>query len=195
MAVDIGVEIVQLMAASREINNLLRRKLLQREGGQSIESTGLRAGLDHQIAGLLQMLRISQSYTLEIAIKALFKDLNPGINPQGTHDLLDLFNSLNRNVKNKLRAKWLKASGRSEFAQSLTLDDFLETYRSIFEDSRYLYEESPSYKMNTNDFNVSTWVFVEELTRQNKMILYNLLNILEQEQGGGLLKSIFKSVD
>ena len=184
MSVDTETEIAQLWAGSRAIAHVLKGKLLLRSEIQTISSIGLRSGHDNQLAGLAQILNLVQSYTLELAIKALFRRLNPSSSPESTHDLLKLFNSLQKDVKSHLRSKWERTPGRSRNAQNLTFDAFLGRYALLFESSRYLNERSDSYSTNTKDFDIAIWLIAEELINRNpdKTLLYNLFNVLRQEQ-------------
>ena len=155
MPVDIETELVQMWAGSREVAKVLKERLLAEQGNLTVSSIGLRPGRDHQITGLMQILRLAQSLTLEIAIKALFKTLNPKSNPEHNHDLLTLFQSLNKGVKAKLSSQWQKVEGRSPMTQNLSFEEFLGEHRLTFEESRYLYENSKSYQMNTKDFDIA----------------------------------------
>ena len=76
MSVDIEPEVVQLWAGSRVIADVLKSKLLTRGENLTISSIGLRSGHDSQLAGLAQILNLAQSFTLELAIKALYRYLN-----------------------------------------------------------------------------------------------------------------------
>ena len=188
MPVDIETELVQMWAGSREVAKVLKERLLAEQGNLTVSSIGLRPGRDHQITGLMQILRLAQSLTLEIAIKALFKTLNPESNPGHNHDLLTLFQSLNKGVKAKLSSQRQKAEGRSPMTQNLSFEEFLGEHRLTFEESRYLYENSKSYQMNTKDFDIAIGLIALELARKNtnKTVLYNLFNMLSEEQGGTL---------
>ena len=184
MSVDIETEVVQLWAGSRVIAKVLKSRLLARGEKLTISSIGLRSGHDHQLAGLMQILNLAQSFTLELAMKALYRDLNPNSNPENTHELSRLFNSLHKDVKSRLKSKWGKAPGRSHIAQNLTLDAFVARYGKMFETSRYLYEQGDSYSRNTKDFDIAIWLIVEELMRgkPGNTLQYNLFNVLSQEQ-------------
>ena len=133
-----------------------------------------RAGADTQPSSVL---------TLELVIKALYRHLNPNSNPESTHNLLRLFNSLHKDVKSRLRSKWERVSGRSSIAQNLTLDAFLYRYGLLFESSRYLYEQGNSYSKNTKDFDIAIWLIAEELVNRkpDKTLLYNLVGVLSHE--------------
>ena len=183
MSVDIETEVVQLWAGSRVIADVLKSKLLTRGESLTISSTGLRSGHDNQLAGLAQILNLAQSFTLELAIKALYRCLNPNSNPENTHDLSRLFNSLHKDVKLRLRSKWERVPGRSDIAQNLTFDAFLTKYSLLFESSRYLYEQGNSYSTNTKDFDIAIWLITEELMNRkpDKTLLYNLFNVLSHE--------------
>ena len=185
MTVDIETELVQMWAGSREVEKMLRGKLLAEQGNLSISSMGLRPGRDHQIAGLMQILRLSQSYTLEIAIKALYRTLNPNSNPRHDHDLWALFQSLNKGVKNRINSKWSKAEGRSPMVQDLTFEEFLGEHRLTFEESRYLYEDSKSYQLNTRDFDIAIGLTALELADKSTDSTFyrNLFNVLSEGQG------------
>ena len=184
MPVDIETEIIQMWAGSRVIANVLRSNLLTRSENLTISSVGLRSGQDTQLAGLAQILNLSQAFTLELTIKALYRTLNPDSNPENTHDLSKLFNSLSKDIKARLRSRWKKTPGRSHIGQGLTLDDFLGRYSLLFETSRYLFEAGESYSINTKDFDIAIWLIAEELTNRqpDKTLLYNLFNVLSQEQ-------------
>ena len=184
MSVDIDTEVIQLWAGSRVIADMLKSKFLTRNESLTISSVGLRSGPDNQLAGLAQILNLAQAFTLELAIKALYRELNPKSNPENTHDLLKLFNSLNKKVKSRLRSKWETVPGRSHIAQNLTLDAFLSMYGLLFESSRYLYEQSRSYTTNTRDFDIAIWLITEEIIERkpDKTLLYNLINVLSQER-------------
>ena len=186
MPVDIETELVQMWAGSRVVAGVMKDKLLASEASLTISTIGLRPGHDHQIAGLAQILHLTQSYTLEVAIKALHKRLNPKSNPEETHDLLRLFDALNKNVKTRLRLEWQKTTGLSTVAKELTLDEFLGKYRLIFEESRYLFEKNRSYTLHTKDFDIAIWVITNELIRRqpDDTVLYNLFNVLSEEKGG-----------
>ena len=188
MVVDIETELVQMWAGSREVKKLLEGKLLTEQGKLSISPNGLRAGRDHQVAGLMQILRLSQSLTLEIAFKALYKSLNPESNPGRNHDLFTLFQSLNKGVKYRLCAKWEKAEGRSPMSQNLAFEEFLGEHRLTFEESRYLYENSKSYQLNTRDFDIAIGLTALELANRStvKTVLYNMFNVWSEEHGGKL---------
>lgn len=191
MPVDIESEVVQLWAGSRVIANKLKHTLPVDQSNLTIASTGLRPGLDNQLAGLAQILQLAQSFTLEIAIKALHKKLSPKSNPEETHDLSKLFDALNKDIKTRLRSRWARAKGRSPTAQKQTLDEFLSEYRLSFEESRYLYERNRSYTWNSKDFDIAVWLIVAILIEKQpeKTVLYNLYNTLSEETGG-LLGSI-----
>ena len=186
MAVDIESELAQVWAGSRVIASVLRAKLLSRSEKLTVSSVGLRPGYETQLTGLTQILQLSQAFALELAIKALYRTLNSDSNPENTHDLSRLFNSLSRDTKARLRSKWVKASGRSDIVQDLTLDAFLDKYSLLFETSRYLYEPKGSYSLNTKDFDIAIWLIVSEvINRQtDKTLLYNLSGVLRQEQEG-----------
>ena len=162
----------------------LKSNLLTRSENLTISSVGLRSGHDTQLAGLAQILHLSQSFTLELAIKALYRTLNPDSNPQNTHDLSKLFNSLSKDIKARLRSTWGKTAGRSHIAQSLTLDSFLDRYSLLFETSRYLHEPRESYSINTKDFDIAIWLITAEMINRqpDKTLLYNLFSVLRQEQ-------------
>ena len=102
MPVDIETEVVQLWAASRVVADTMKSKLPRQPDGLTIPQSGLRSGRDQQLAGLSQILELTRSFTLELAIKALFRRINPKSNPENTHDLQKLFNSLPKDVKNRL---------------------------------------------------------------------------------------------
>ena len=184
MPVDIDTEIAQMWAGSRIIADVLKDKLPSTSQSVTIPSTGLRSGYETQLAGLAQVLNLSQAFTLELAIKALYRTLNPGSNPENTHDLSKLFNSLNKDIKARLRSEWAKSPGRSDIGQTLTLDGFLNRYSLLFETSRYLYESSESHSTNSKDFDIAIWLIVAERInrQQDKVLLYNLYNMLVQEQ-------------
>ena len=192
MPVDIETELVQLWAGSRSIAGLLRSKLPAHENRLTISTIGLRPGRDHQIAGLAQILQLSQSFTLEIAIKTLHRNLYSNSNPPNTYDLSKLFNSLHKDVKTRLSSTWEKIGARSLVAQNLTLDEFLKENRLLFEKSRYLYERSNSYTLNTKDFDMAIWVITDELIKwqHDSTVLYNLYNMLSEELGGLELGSV-----
>ena len=135
MPVDIDTEIAQMWAGSRIIAKMLGDKLSSTSKSVTIPSTGLRSGYETQLAGLAQILNLCQAFTLELAIKALYRSLNPGSNPEHTHDLSKLFASLNKYVKARLRSEWTKSPGRSDVGQTLTLDGFLKRHSLLF---RYL---------------------------------------------------------
>ena len=184
MSVDIETEFVQLWAASRTVADTLTRVLPKRSENLTISTIGLRSGRDHRIAGLAQILNIAQAFTLELAIKSLYRSLNPHNNPENTHDLSRLFNSLHKDVKARLRANWKETPGRSQLAKDLTLDEFLATYRSLFDGSRYLYEKTRSYSVNTKDFDLAIWVITAELTKRqpNDILLRNVFNVVSPNQ-------------
>lgn len=183
MPVDIETEIAQMWAGSRAIAGLLKDNLPTRNDSLTISSVGLRSGRDTQIAGLAQILNFSQSFTLELAIKALYMNMNPESNPENTHDLIRLFNSLSKDIKIRLRSKWAKAPGRTHIGKNLSLDEFLKRYSLTFETSRYLYESSKSYSVSTMDFNIAIWIITSELiSRQSdKTLLHNIVNMLSHE--------------
>ena len=185
MAVDIESELAQVWAGSRVIASVLREKSLSR-GDSLTVSTWVASGFETQIDRLAQILQISQSFALELAIKALYRTVNCDSNPENTHDLSRLFNSLSRDVKARLRSEWLKASGRGDILQDLSLDAFLDKYSLLFETSRYLYESKGSYSLNTKDFDIAIWLIVSEvINRQSdKTLLYNLFGVLMEEQEG-----------
>ena len=184
MPVDIETEIAQMWAGSRVIANVLKSNLLTRSENLTISSVGLRSGHDTQLAGLAQILNLSQAFTLELAIKALYRTLNPDSNPENTHDLSKLFNSLSRDIKARLRSRWGKTPGRSHIGLGLTFDEFLGRFSQLFETSRYLFESGESYSINTKDFDIAIWLIAEEVInkQQDKTLLYNLFNVLSQEQ-------------
>lgn len=184
MPVDVETEVAQMWAGSRVIANVLRSKLLTRSENLTISSVGLRPGHDTQLAGLTQILNLSQAFTLELAIKALFQTVSPNSNPERTHDLSKLFNSLDKGIKARLRSRWEETPGRSDIGRGLTFDGFLDRYSLLFETSRYLSEASESYSINTKDFDIAIWLIVEELTKRQRdcTLLYNLFNMLVQEQ-------------
>ena len=186
MAVDIESELAQVWAGSRVIASVLREKSLSRGDSLTVSTVGLRPGFETQLTGLAQILQISQSFALELAIKALYRTVNCDSNPENTHDLSRLFNSLSRDVKARLRSEWLKASGRGDILQDLSLDAFLDKYSLLFETSRYLYESKGSYSLNTKDFDIAIWLIVSEvINRQSdKTLLYNLFGVLMEEQEG-----------
>ena len=184
MAVDIETEILQIWAAIRVIATTIRNKLPQDEGSLTFAALGSRSGREHELAGLQQILKLSESFALELAIKALYKEEVPNHNPAKTHDLLQLFNSLPRLVKARLNAKWNNTNDRSVLAQQLTLDEFLGEHRKLFEDSRYLYEKSTSGQFSSMDFELALWVVVHEIIekRPNDEVLVELLKILHEGQ-------------
>ncbi len=186
MPVDIETELVQLWAGSRVITNNIERLLPADQSSLTFSSTGLRSGRDNQLAGLAQILRLAQSFTLEIAIKALYKKLNPKSNPEETHDLSKLFNALNKDIKARLRSGWLRANDRSPVAQNQTLDEFLNEFSLAFEESRYLYERNRSYTWNSKDFDIAIWLIVAVLIEKQPegTVLHNLYNTLSEETGG-----------
>ena len=103
-------------------------------------------------------------HNLELAIKALFRRINPKSNPENTHDLQKLFNSLPKDVKNQLNAKWAGANGRSSIARELTLCAFWGEYRLLFEESRYLYERADRVShFSSLDFDMAILIVTGEL--------------------------------
>lgn len=185
MPVDKETEIVQLWAGSRAVAKLLKEMLVAEQGSKTMAATGLRSGREHQLAGLMQILDITQSYTLEIAIKALFKSLNPETNPEETHDLRRLFDSLPKDTKRQIESNWLKAEGRSPTAQELKLRDFLESYALLFEESRYLFEKDRNFTRDTKDFDIAVWVVTETMRKQpDRTFLCNVFNVFAEERGG-----------
>ncbi len=188
MPVDIETELVQLWAGARAVASLLESQLAADSGKKTISTVGLRPGHDHQLAGLGQIMDLTQSYTLEIAIKALYKSLNSKSNPETTHDLLRLFESLPKDVKSRVSSKWQKASGLSSIARKITFGEFLEKYRLLFEESRYLFERDRCFARNSKDFDISMWVIADEIVRKqpDKTLLYNLYNVLSEERDGSL---------
>ena len=188
MPVDIETELVQLWAGARAVASLVESKLAVDSDEKTISMLGLRPGHDHQLAGLVQIMDLTQSYTLEIAIKALYKSLNSKSNPENTHDLLRLFASLPKDVKSRVSSKWQKASGLSLMARKLAFDEFLDKYRLLFEESRYLFERDRNFTRNSKDFDIAMWVIAREIVRKqsDKTLLYNLYNVLSEERGGSL---------
>ena len=185
MPVDIETEVLQLWAASRVVAEVLRTKLPDDQNSLTVSQTGLRSGRDQQMTGLAQSLELSRSFTLELAIKALFRSINPKSNPENTHDLQKLFDSLPKAVKNRLSAKWHATDGRSPLAQQLTLSAFLGEFRLLFEESRYLYEpRDRATGFNSKDFDLAIFFVMEELVKKSsdKTAMWNLLNIFTEEQ-------------
>ena len=191
MPVDIETELVQLWAGSRVITHKIQSMLPANQNSLTFSSTGLRSGRDNQLAGLAQILQLAQSFTLEIAIKALYRKLNPKSNPEATHDLSKLFDALNKDIKIRLNSGWEKAIVRTPAAQKLTFDEFLNEYRLSFEESRYLYERHRSYIWNSMDFDIAIWLIVGVLVEKQPdgTVLSNLYNTLSKERGG-LLDSL-----
>ena len=173
-----------MWAGSRAVADALKNKLPSGTGSVTVPTTGPRSGRHTQLAGLGQILNLSQAFTLELAIKALYRTLNPGSNPENTHDLSRLFDYLNKDIKARLRSKWVKSPGRSDVGQTLTLDEFLSRYSLLFESSRYLYESNESYSTNSKDFDIAIWLIVTERInkQQDKTLLQNLYNVMVQEQ-------------
>lgn len=162
-------EAFQLLLASISVDELMNSKVRERGSGKAIPGSGVRTKLDQEITGCAQLIRMSQSYALEIAIKALHKNLNPNLNPPATHDFVHLFASLSRKTKDKLRKSWMNFDDRghrSLDSKGMSLDDFLEKHRSMFLDSRYLYEASLSY-IHTKDVAAAIMVFLLELMPDN----------------------------
>ena len=184
MSVDIETEVVQLWAAIRVIASVISSKLPSDKGGLTLSTVGLRSRSEHELAGLAQILELSESFALELAIKALYSGINPNDSPRKTHDLLQLFDSLSKDVKTQLNAKWQNADGRSTMAQQLTLNEFLRKYRSLFEDSRYLYEEHKSTSTSSMDFEIALWMILHELIERcpDDTTLPNVLNMLKEDQ-------------
>ena len=185
MPVDIETEVVQLWAASRVVADTMKSKLPRQPDGLTIPQSGLRSGRDQQLAGLSQILELTRSFTLELAIKALFRRINPKSNPENTHDLQKLFNSLPKDVKNRLNAKWAGANGRSSIARELTLCAFLGEYRLLFEESRYLYERADRVShFSSLDFDMAILIVMGELTEKNsdKTTTWNILNFVTYER-------------
>ena len=169
MPVDIETEVVQLWAASRVVADSMKSKLPRQPDGLTIPQSGLRSGRDQQLAGLSQILELTRSFTLELAIKALFRRINPKSNPENTHDLQKLFNSLPKDVKNRLNAKWAGANGRSSIARELTLCAFLGEYRLLFEESRYLYERADRVShFSSLDFDMAILIVMGELSEKTQ---------------------------
>ena len=185
MPVDIETEVLQLWAAIRVVNGTIKNMLPDGEDSLTIETVGLRPGRHHQIAGLAQILELSQSFTLELAIKALYQLVNPHNSPKKTHDLLELFESLPDDIKAVAESDWRKAEGRSPMAQEQTLREFLGQYRRLFEESRYLFEKNRSRTFHSKDFETVLGIMVAELFKRspNNIGLNNLLNIKREEQG------------
>ena len=188
MAVDIETELVQMWAGSRAVADLLTSKLAVDKGQVTIPSIGLRSGKAHQLAGLSQILEQSKSFTLELAIKTLYKSLNPSSNPGKHHNLLMLFRSLNKDIKARLSSQWKKVQGRTAEAELMSFEEFLETHRLMYEESRYLYERSGGRRIQTKDLDMAIWIVVEEVTRQqpDNILLRNLYNMLSEERGGAM---------
>lgn len=186
MAVDIETEVLQLWAASRMLDNVTRGLWSRNDQSLTNSTRGLRSGRDHQLAGLVQILELSRAFTLELALKALYRAMYPESNPENTHDLLKLFNSLHRDTKAHFRANWGKIEGRSPLARQLTLDEFLGEYRRLFDESRYLYERNRSHTFVSRDFDFIIWMVLDELIRQrqDEIALHNWLSIMYQEQMG-----------
>ena len=185
MPVDIETEVVQLWAASRVVADTMKSKLPRQPDGLTIPQSGLRSGRDQQLAGLSQILELTRSFTLESAIKALFRRINPKSNPENTHDLQKLFNSLPKDVKNRLNAKWAGANGRSSIARELTLCAFLGEYRLLFEESRYLYERADRVShFSSLDFDMAILIVMGELTEKNsdKTTMWNILDFVTYER-------------
>ena len=185
MPVDIETEVVQLWAASRVVADTMKSKLPRQPDGLTIPQSGLRSGRDQQLAGLSQILELTRSFTLELAIKALFRRINPKSNPENTHDLQKLFNSLPKDVKNRLNAKWAGANGRSSIARELTLCAFSGEYRLLFEESRYLYERADRVShFSSLDFDMAILIVMGELTEKNsdKTTMWNILNFVTYER-------------
>ena len=133
----------------------------------------------------MQILDMTQSYTLEIAIKALFKNLNPESNHEETHNLGRLFDSLPRATKRQIESNWLKGGGRSPTAEDLKFRDFLDSYALLFEESRYLFEQDRNFTRNTKDFDMAIWAVVRTMMKRSDMTFrYNLLNMAAEELGG-----------
>ncbi len=188
MPVDIETEIVQLWAGSQTIGSILGKLLATHQNNLTTSVTGLRSGLEHRIVGLSQIMELSQSFTLEIAIKALYRSLNPNSNPENTHDLLRLFESLGKDVKSRIRSRWQNASGRSAAAQSLSYEEFLGEYRLMFEESRYLYERNRRYSLNFKDFDIAILVIIQELLKRqpDSTLLLNLWSVFREKLDGSL---------
>ena len=179
MSVDIETEVWQLWAGIRVISSAIKSRLPEGQHSLTFSTSGQRSGRQHELAGLAQILQLSEAFALELAIKALLREIFPDNNPPKTHDLLGLFEQLPKAVKNRLHARWNDIDGRSPLAQQLAFDAFLGEYRLLFEGARYLYEKRGPKTFNSMDFEIAMLVVMYEISgkRLEGTTLSDLLSI------------------
>ena len=184
MPVDIETEVVQLWAASRVVADTMKSKLPREPDGLTIPQSGLRSGRDQQLAGLSQILELTRSFTLELAIKALFRRINRKAIPR-IHTT-----SRSYSIPCPRRQESAKRKmGRRERSQ---LDsqraDLVRSFGGIsppFEESRYLYERADRVShFSSLDFDMAILIVMEELTKKNsdKTTMRNILNFVTYER-------------
>ena len=179
MSVEIETEVFQLWAGIRVIASAIRSRLPEGQNSLTFSASGSRSSRQHELAGLAQILQLSGAFALELALKALIRQVSPNNNPPKTHDLLRLFEQLPKAVKGHMNARWNDIDGRSPSAQQLSFDEFLGEYRLLFEDARYLYETKGPQKFTSMDFELALLVVMYELgaERSDGTTLSDLLNV------------------
>lgn len=144
MPTDLETEVIQLLAATEAVNDLVSVRLRPYGDSLTIPQSGARTGEEHEIAGLSQILEISQAYLLEISIKLLHTKAVPDVVPAKTHDLSCLFLSLPTDVQKRLSDKWIAERSLTPRAASTSFSKFLTEHSGLFEGARYLWQREKS---------------------------------------------------
>ena len=165
MATDLETEVLQILAATTALDNLLSERLRSFEGSVTVQASGFRSAREHEIVGLAQILKLSHAYMLELSIKLLHTVAPGAQRPEPIHDLSKLFDALPRAQKDKLARDWANEPGRSDHATSFSFEQFLKHYSRFFEESRYLHERRRSYNFSSNDFTNATLLVLGEVLR------------------------------
>ncbi len=86
MPTDLRTEVIQLLAGTEAITDQVSRKIRAHNSSLTFSQSGVRTGEEHEIAGLAQVLQMTQAYLLEIALKLLHRLALGNEDPRKTHD-------------------------------------------------------------------------------------------------------------
>ena len=182
MSTDIDTQLFQLWAGTRALVETINAKLPDHRPF-TMSSIGERPGYEHELAGLAQIVRVAQAFTLELSLKALHQRLYPERSALRTHDLVTLFDGLTSEVKDHVREKWATYDRSFASVDFATIDAFLSHHRRSFERVRYEFENSSDFQWDTKLFDLAIYLLVTSISVRDPsgLNLQNLANVLARD--------------
>ena len=115
--------------------------LLVRELDKCIVQRDRGAGKDLNLVGTAVSLTMLAAYSAEFAVKTLYAQTNPTKRPPLGHDLLILFDRLEKSVQQEVEEEYLEMESLGGWGTRLGVRATFKIGRRNFEDWRYLSEK------------------------------------------------------